>query len=60
MRDSISRIRYKWGDRESFEALKSRCRERFSEDFVRQCLAALAKGQLSLPERFSSPGAPPN
>jgi HEAT repeat protein len=37
---------YKWGDKPSFEALKSHCRERFSEDFVRKCVAALAKGQL--------------
>lgn len=51
---------YKWGDKQAFEALKSRCRERFSEDFVRQCLAALAKGQLSLPNRFPSPDAAPN
>jgi HEAT repeat protein len=40
---------YKWGDKGAFEALKSHCRERFPEDFVQKCIAALAKGQLSAP-----------
>jgi hypothetical protein len=39
---------FKWGETETIDAVKSHCRKRFSGDFVQKCLAALAKGQLTL------------
>jgi hypothetical protein len=51
---------YKWGDKPSFDALRSHCRERFSEDFIQKCLAALAKGRLTLFEHPTAPMAASN
>jgi HEAT repeat protein len=39
---------FEWGDRSSFEAVRQRCRERYSDAFVQRCLSTLAKGRLQL------------
>lgn len=41
---------FEWGDQASFDEVKRRCRELYSEAFVAACLAALAAGRLDLPE----------
>lgn len=51
---------FEWGDGVSRDAVKNRCRERFSPDFVHKCVAALAKGQLTLPDHFSNANSTPN
>jgi hypothetical protein len=40
---------FEWEDRASFEDIRMRARARYSQAFVQACLAALAKGKLTLP-----------
>lgn len=40
---------YEWGDAQSFAQLKRRARDKYSEQFVKMCLAALDRGSLELP-----------
>lgn len=51
---------FEWGDGVSRDAVKTRCRERFSENFVQKCVAALAKGQLTLHDHASNAMGAPN